>query len=449
MAQLGELHHKEYCWQNKFSVKGSSVEKLLLKQIKEIHGEVQLPGSKSISNRALLISALGLGDIALSNLLESNDVNHMFEALETLGLRLERNLDKRTASISGCGGPLPKGDYDLYLENAGTAVRSMTAAVCLSEGNYRIDGNARMRERPIKHLTDSLTLLGADIVFELDQDCPPLQITANGLKGGLTKVDGSVSSQYLTALLIAAPYAKEKVEIDIIGDLTSKPYIDMTINLMQKFGVEVENHNFQKFIINSGQQYTNPKTFFIEGDASSASYFLGAAAISGYAKVTGCGKGSIQGEAGFAEVMEKMGAKVTYGENFIEVRSTGKLKGIDIDMNTMTDTGMTLAVVAMFAEGKTAIRNIYNWRVKETERIQAVATELRKAGAHVEEGHDYIIITPPEKIVSTEIETYDDHRMAMAFSLLSLGSNGITILDPRCTKKTFPTYFDVWDSVTS
>jgi 3-phosphoshikimate 1-carboxyvinyltransferase len=424
------------------------MEKLLLKQVKRINGEISLPGSKSISNRALLMSALGSGKLTLTNLLESNDVDRMCEALQQLGLDLSRDLENRTASLTGCGGPLPNGDFDLYLENAGTAVRSMTAAVCLSEGNYRIDGNARMRERPIKHLTDALTPLGADITYEKAPDCPPLQIKANGLQGGITKVDGSVSSQYLTALLIAAPYAKEDVKVDIIGDLTSKPYIDMTINLMEKYGVHVENNNFQSFSIKAGQKYSNPETFFIEGDASTASYFLGAAAINGHAKVTGCGKNSIQGEAGFASVMEMMGAEVNYGENFIEVRSNGKLKGIDIDMNTMTDTGMTLAVVAMFAEGKTAIRNIYNWRVKETERIKAVAAELRKAGADVEEGHDFIIITPPEKIHSAEIETYDDHRMAMAFSLLSMGSDDITILDPGCTSKTFPTYFDVWNSVT-
>ena len=424
------------------------MDKLLLNKVNQINGEVNLPGSKSISNRALLMSALGTGNITLTNLLESNDVNRMCEALQKLGLDLTRDLDARTANLTGCGGPLPNGDFDLYLENAGTAVRSMTAAICLSHGKYRIDGNTRMRERPIKHLTDALIPLGADISFEMAPDCPPLNIKSKGLIGGNTKVDGSVSSQYLTALLISAPYAQNDVTIDIIGDLTSKPYIDMTINLMAKYGVEVENNNFENFFIKAGQKYVNPETFFIEGDASSASYFLGAAAINGNAKVTGCGKDSIQGEAGFASVMEKMGAEVTYGENHIEVRSTGKLQGVDIDMNNMTDTGMTLAVVAMYAEGKTAIRNIYNWRVKETERIKAVATELRKAGAEVEEGYDYIVITPPEKIQKAEIETYDDHRMAMAFSLLSMGSDEITILDPGCTSKTFPTYFSVWDSVT-
>ena len=424
------------------------MEKLLLGKKDKINGTVNLPGSKSISNRALLLAALAEGPVKLTNLLESADVNRMCEGLQTLGLDLVRDLEGRSAKLTGCGGPLPNGDFDLYLENAGTAVRSMSAAICLSQGSYRIDGNPRMRERPIKHLVDGLVPLGANIEYELNEGFPPLLIKANGLKGGCTSVDGSVSSQYLTALLMTAPYAENDVKIDIIGDLTSKPYIDMTIKLMKKFGVDVVNNDFKNFTVKAGQKYVNPECFFIEGDASSASYFLGAAAIKGQARVTGYGPDSIQGEAGFANVMGLMGAEVSYGDNSVEVKSTGRLKGIDIDMNNMTDTGMTLAVVAMFAEGKTAIRNIYNWRVKETERIKAVATELRKVGAEVEEGYDYIIITPPEKLRGAEIETYDDHRMAMAFSLLSLGSDEITILDPKCTSKTFPDYFDVWDSVT-
>ena len=424
------------------------MDKLKLAKISKINGSVELPGSKSISNRALLLSALAEGPAKLTNLLQSNDVNHMCDGLKEMGMDLVRDLDAKTATLTGCGGPLPSGDFDLYLENAGTAVRSMTAALCLGKGTYRVDGNERMRERPIKHLLDALKPLGADIKCEINEGFLPLQITADGLKGGVTAVEGGVSSQYLTALLIAAPYCEEDVKIKILGELTSKPYIDMTINLMRRFGVEVLNNNFEEFSIKAGQKYTNPETLFVEGDASTASYFLGSAALGGKVRVTGCGKNSIQGESGFASVMGEMGAKVEYGENYIEVECTGKLKGIDIDMNTMTDTGMTLAVVAMFAEGKTAIRNIYNWRVKETERIKAVATELTKAGAHVEEGHDYIIITPPEKIQKAEIETYDDHRMAMAFSLLSFGSDEITILDPSCTRKTFPNYFEVFGSVT-
>ena len=425
------------------------METLLLPQIDAVQGAVELPGSKSISNRVLLLSALAEGPVHLTNLLNSNDVNHMVAALNTLGFDVDRDLDAKTVKFTGAGGPLPAGVFDLYLENAGTAVRSMTAAVCLGKGEYRIDGNERMRERPIAHLVDALRQLGADINYEITDGCPPLNIkTPNGLKGGFCTIDGTVSSQYLTAVLIAAPYAQEDVTIEIDGILTSKPYIDMTIKLMERFGVQVQNDNFERFVVKAGQKYINPETLFIEGDASSASYFLGAAAINGHIRVTGCGKDSIQGESGFAGVMEKMGATVEYGENYIEVKSNGKLKGVDIDMNTMTDTGMTLAVVAMYAEGPTAIRNIYNWRVKETERILAVKTELIKAGATVEEGHDYIIVTPPEGgIKEATIDTYDDHRMAMAFALLSFGSDKITINDPGCTRKTFPTYFDVLGSV--
>lgn len=424
------------------------METLKLPKTLKIDGEVRLPGSKSISNRVLLLAALAEGEVTLENVLDSNDVNHMVAALEKLGYDIVRDKEDRTVKLTGAGGPLPAGNFDLYLENAGTAVRSMTAAVCLGEGEYRIDGNERMRERPIAHLVDALRELGVDVTYEMADGCPPLLIKAKGLPGGRTSIDGTVSSQYLTALLISAPYAQDDLEIVIKDTLTSIPYIEMTIRLMEKFGVTVEHDNYQVFRIKAGQKYKNPERFFIEGDASTASYFLGAAALNGKVRVYGCGKDSIQGEAGFAGVMGQMGAKVTYGENYIDVESNGKLKGIDINMNTMTDTGMTLAVVAAFAEGPTAIRDIYNWRVKETERIVAVSTELRKAGAQVEEGHDYIIVTPPENgIQPVSVHTYDDHRMAMAFSLLSFGSSEVTIEDPGCCRKTFPTYFDVFASV--
>ncbi|MDD7985910.1 3-phosphoshikimate 1-carboxyvinyltransferase [Lentisphaera marina] len=418
------------------------MEKITLPKISSIQGTVKLPGSKSISNRSLLLAALGEGKITLENILSSNDVDRMFEALQTLNIPCSRDLEELTVELQGCAGSLPDGDFNLYLENAGTAVRSMTAAICASKGNYVIDGNARMRERPISDLVEALQKLDIDISYEFNTKCPPLNIKANGIKGGLTSVNGSVSSQYITALLLASPLAENDVTINIDGDLTSKPYVDMTIGLMNKFGVEVTNDNYQTFTVPAPQKYINPSKFIVEGDAGSASYFLGAAAINGSVRVYGCGKDSIQGESGFAGVMGQMGADVTYGDNFIEVSSTGKLKGIDIDMNTMTDTGMTLAVVAMFAEGTTTIRNIANWQVKETERITAVATELKRAGATVEEGPDYLVINPPEKILNCEIETYDDHRMAMAFAILSLGTE-ITILDPLCCKKTFPNYFNV------
>ena len=420
------------------------MEEKKLSRFAKISGKFHLLGSKSINNRVLLLAALAKGTTKFFNILSSNDGDRMVEALQTLGFTLNYSKEDKTLSIEGCNGKIPKGDFDLYLENAGTAVRSLTAAVALGEGIYRINGNARMCERPIDDLVNSLRLLGVKVEYEVNDGFLPLKVYANGLKGGKTSVKGAISSQYLTALLQASVYASQDVEIDIIGELTSKPYIDMTIALMEKFGVQVVNHNYEKFVIPAKQSYVSPKEFTIEGDASSASYFLGAATISGEFTVYGCGKESIQGEAGFAKVMEKMGADVHYGDNFITVKSTGLLKGIDIDMNSMTDTGMTLAVVALFAEGKTAIRNIANWRVKETERIKAVKTELEKLGANVEEGEDYIIITPPEKIKSSvAIETYDDHRMAMAFSLVAFGTDEVVIKDPLCCSKTFPNYFDV------
>lgn len=422
------------------------MEKLLLPRLRSVAGDLLLPGSKSLSNRALLVAALGRGPIELSNCLESDDVDRMAEALQKLGVPLKRDLAARSVTLTGCGGPLPSGNFDLYLGNAGTAVRSVTAALCAGHGQYRIDGNARMRERPIKALVNALKLWGVKIGYEISSDCPPLLIDAQGLPGGRTEVDGSLSSQYITALLLAAPLCRSTAVIEVTGELVSRPYVEMTVDLMRRFGVSVDvASDWRRFVIPAGQSYVNPPHFAIEGDASSASYFLGAAAISGKVRVRGCGSDSVQGEAGFAHVMGQMGAAVEYGPDWIEVTSSPNgLIGVDVDMDTMTDTGMTLAVVACFARGRTVIRNIGNWQVKETKRITAVATELRKVGAMVEEGSDYLVIDPPAKIQNAEIFTYDDHRMAMAFSLLSLGSDGITILDPGCTRKTFPDYFDVF-----
>ena len=425
------------------------METQLLTRRKKIDGSFTLAGSKSINNRVLLLGALAKGTTHFTNVLSSNDGDIMIEGLETLGFNIQRCLQSKTLTIEGCSGKIPNGNFNLYLENAGTAVRSLTAAVALGRGIYRIDGNARMRERPIDDLVDALRLLGVKVEYENNSNCPPLNVYADGFCGGKTVVKGDVSSQYLTALLQAAPYAEKDVEIEVVGDLTSKPYIDMTIALMEKFGVKVFNENYQRFIVSSNQAYISPYNFTIEGDASSASYLLGAAAIGGEVTVYGCGRDSLQGEAGFANVMGLMGADVEYGDDYISVKSTGVLKGIDIDMNSMTDTGMTLAVVALFADGKTSIRNIANWRVKETERIKAVKTELQKLGAEVEEGDDYIVVHPPKHINSNiTIDTYDDHRMAMAFSLASFGTEGLIINDPLCCSKTFPNYFDIFEKLT-
>jgi len=328
------------------------------------------------------------------------------------------------------------------LGNAGTAIRPLTAAVTLGHGRFVLNGVQRMRERPIIDLVNGLSQLGANLRCTNGTDCPPVEVIADGLPGGITRLSGAISSQYLTAILLAAPYADKEVQIEITDKLVSVPYVEMTLRLMRSFGVSVNHENFRLFHI-PRQTYLSPGSIFVEGDASSASYFLAGAAITkGTVTVKGCGTDSLQGDARFAEVLEKMGAKVEWEPQ--QVKLTGNsLNGIDVDMNQMPDAAMTLAVAALFASGPTAIRNIYNWRVKETERLKAVSTELRKLGAEVEEGYDYLVIQPPEQIRKAEIDTYDDHRMAMAFSLAACGSSPVTINNPGCVSKTFPDYFEV------
>ena len=420
----------------------SLANKLILSPIREISGIVNLPGSKSLSNRILLLSMLAEGQTEIQNLLDSDDIRRMVEALEKLGIKFEENRAENRISVSGTAGLIPVSEATLMLGNAGTAIRPLTAAMTLGHGRFVLDGVARMRERPIIDLVDGLSQLGANLRCLNGTDCPPVEVIADGLPGGKTRLSGAISSQYLTSILLVAPYAKSEVEIEITDKLVSVPYVEMTLRLMQRFGVEVNQKNAQIFRI-PRQQYQSPGRIFVEGDASSASYFLAGAAITkGTVTVKGCGTESIQGDARFAEVLEKMGAKVEWSPQ--QVKLTGaSLNGIDVDMNQMPDAAMTLAVAALFASGPTAIRNIYNWRVKETERLQAVSTELRKLGAEVEEGYDYLVIQPPEQIRKAEIDTYDDHRMAMAFSLAACGESPMTINNPGCVSKTFPDYFEV------
>jgi 3-phosphoshikimate 1-carboxyvinyltransferase len=334
------------------------------------------------------------------------------------------------------------------LGNAGTVMRPLTAALTLGHGRYMLDGVPRMRERPIVDLVDGLQQLGAKVRLMNGPPGPPVEIQAQGLPGGTAQISGRVSSQFLSAILMAAPGAEKDVLIEIKDTLVSVPYVEMTLSLMKRFGVQVDNKNFQEFHIPAKQLYRSPGDLFVEGDASSASYFLAGAAITGGTiTVKGCGTESLQGDSKFAEVLEAMGAETQWQANAVTV--SGKtLKGVDLDMNRMPDAAMTLAVAALFAKGTTRIRNVYNWRLKETERMKAVTNELRKLGAEVEEGEDYLVINPPEMILPCEIETYDDHRMAMAFSLAACGSDPITILDPGCVSKTFPNYFEVLKSVT-
>ncbi|WP_428772807.1 3-phosphoshikimate 1-carboxyvinyltransferase [Vibrio sp.] len=419
------------------------MESLTLQPIKKVNGEVNLPGSKSVSNRALLLAALAKGTTRLTNLLDSDDIRHMLNALTQLGVTYRLSADKTECEVEGLGGAFSvQGSVELFLGNAGTAMRPLAAALCLGEGEYVLTGEPRMKERPIGHLVDALKQAGAQIEYLENEHYPPLKITGTGLSGGEVSIDGSISSQFLTAFLMSAPLAKGDITINIIGELVSKPYIDITLHIMRQFGVEVENHNYQQFVIRHGQSYLAPGDFLVEGDASSASYFLAAAAIKGgEIKVTGIGKNSIQGDIQFADALEKMGAQIEWGEDYVTARA-GELNAVDMDFNHIPDAAMTIATTALFAKGTTAIRNVYNWRVKETDRLAAMATELRKVGAEVEEGEDYIVITPPQQLIHAAIDTYDDHRMAMCFSLVALSDTPVTINDPKCTSKTFPDYFD-------
>ncbi|KAB1218972.1 3-phosphoshikimate 1-carboxyvinyltransferase, chloroplastic [Morella rubra] len=537
--------------------KPSAVPEIVLQPIKEISGSITLPGSKSLSNRILLLAALseehllkldikfppsfevasgGKGKTVVDNLLNSDDINYMLDALKTLGLHVEVEKTAKRAIVEGCGGIFPVGkdskDEKLFLGNAGTAMRPLTAAVTAAGGNSRLllckrsaapgllkstkfsgshcifcstylYGVPRMRERPIGDLVAGLKQLGADVDCFLGTNCPPVRVVGKGgLPGGknshhqypqldyknnsgnpalclvwrsdrcdseigsirpprivagkvnldVVKLSGSISSQYLTALLMASPLALGDVEIEIVDKLISVPYVEMTLKLMERFGVTVEHTgSWDRFLIRGGQKYKSPGKAYVEGDASSASYFLAGAAITGgTVTVEGCGTSSLQGDVKFAEVLEKMGANVTWTENSVTVTGPprdswrGKhLRAIDVDMNKMPDVAMTLAVVALFADGPTAIRDVASWRVKETERMVAICTELRKLGATVEEGPDYCVITPPENLSVAAIDTYDDHRMAMAFSLAACGDVPVTIKDPGCTRKTFPDYFEV------
>lgn len=415
---------------------------LTLQPIALVDGTVNLPGSKSVSNRALLLAALAKGTTRLTNLLDSDDVRHMLNALQALGVHFTLSADRTVCEVEGHGGALKaEGSLELFLGNAGTAMRPLAAALCLGSNDIVLTGEPRMKERPIGHLVDALRQGGADVEYVEQENYPPLRLKG-GFCGGEVGVDGSVSSQFLTALLMTAPLAQHDTRILIKGDLVSKPYIDITLNLMATFGVKVENEDYRAFHVRGQQQYQAPGEYLVEGDASSASYFLAAAAIKGgTVKVTGIGRNSMQGDIRFADVLEKMGASVEWGDDFIAC-TRGELNAIDLDMNHIPDAAMTIATAALFAKGTTVLRNIYNWRVKETDRLAAMATELRKVGAEVEEGHDFIRITPPAHIQFAEIGTYNDHRMAMCFSLVALSSTPVTILDPKCTAKTFPDYFE-------
>ena len=419
------------------------MDQLHLSPINMVDGTVNVPGSKSLSNRALLLAALASGETHLTNLLDSEDIHHMLNALTKLNISYRLSECKTQCWVTGNAGVFKVSKpVTLFLGNAGTAMRPLCAALACSHGEFELTGEPRMEERPIGALVDSLRQAGADIDYLKNDDYPPLSIKGHALQGGNVTVDGSVSSQFLTALLMSAPLFEQDTTIIISGDLVSKPYIDITLHTMAQFGIDVENKNYQQFVVKGQQQYQTPGDFMVEGDASSASYFLAAGAIKGgTVRVTGVGRNSIQGDIRFAEVLEQMGAKVNWQDEFIEVTSA-PLTAVDLDMNHIPDAAMTIATTALFAKGTTSIRNIYNWRVKETDRLAAMSCELRKVGAIVQEGDDFISITPPKKLIHAQIDTYNDHRVAMCFSLVALSDTAVTINDPNCTAKTFPDYFD-------
>lgn len=412
-------------------------------------GTVQLPGSKSISNRTLLLAALATGTTDIRDLLKSDDTDRMLEALASLGVSVTKT-GEQDYRVVGVAGQFPNKSADLFLGNAGTAFRPLTAALAVAGGEYHLHGVPRMHERPIGDLVDALRQVGADITYEGAEGFPPLQIKpANIAANGTIKIRGDVSSQFLTALLMALPMTGKETTIELVSELISKPYIEITLKLMAQFGVDVKREGWERFTVPAGQ-YQSPGEIFVEGDASSASYFLAAGAIGGGpVRVIGVGKNSIQGDVRFADALEEMGVTITRGDNWIEASAPSlPLKAFDRDFNHIPDAAMTLAVAALFADGPCRLTNIASWRVKETDRISAMATELRKLGAIVEEGEDWLRVTPVESLIpNAEIETYDDHRMAMCFSLATFGGVPVRILDPKCTAKTFPTYFDVFQSV--
>lgn len=406
-----------------------------------IRGQVRPPGSKSITNRALVCAALAQGESLLTGALDSEDTHVMIAGLKQLGIDVEVNDAGETLRVQGCGGKIPAKEADIFVGNSGTTIRFLTALVTLGQGKYRLDGIERMRERPIVDLVDALNQLGAKVVCDGAQGCPPVVVHADGLDGGSAEVCGDISSQFLSGLLMAAPCAKNPVTLNVVGTLVSIPYVAMTLKVMQSFGIEtIPASDYSKIEIPSVGNYT-ATNYDIEPDASAASYFWAAAAVTGgEVTVKGLSRESLQGDVAFVECLAQMGCKVHHENDSIMVIGM-PLQGIDIDMNGISDTVQTLAVVALFAEGTTRIRNVGHIRHKETDRIAAVATELRKLGADVIEHAEGLDITPGP-LRAAAIDTYNDHRMAMSFAIAGLVQPGVVIRNPGCTAKTYPRFFD-------
>jgi len=410
-----------------------------------LHATVRVPGSKSLTNRALLIACLAKGTTRLTNALFSDDSCYFAKALQTLGFELQLEEAHSEMTVTGLGGHIPSKKAELFIGNAGTAARFLSALLTLGNGEYILDGDSRMRERPIQDLIDALHQLGVEL--EAKNNCPPVEIFARGLAGGNTKIAGNISSQFLSALLMVAPYARSAIEIEVITELNSKPYVDMTIAMMQDFGVEVERQGYEHFTIQPSF-FLPRSSYSIESDASAASYFFAAPAIcGGTVRVENISRTSKQGDIEFLATLQQMGCEIQEGENLIEVAAAGTLIGVDVDMRDIPDTAQTLAVIAPFASSPTRIRGIASARVKETDRLHATCTELARLGIRVDEHEDGMTIYPCAEIRPARIQTYNDHRMAMAFSLIGLHSNGVTIENPSCVSKTFPDFFDVLDTL--
>ncbi|MCJ7435338.1 MAG: 3-phosphoshikimate 1-carboxyvinyltransferase [Anaerolineales bacterium] len=410
-----------------------------------LNATVRVPGSKSLTNRALLIASLAKGTTRLTNALFSDDSRYFAKAMQILGFDVQLDEVNHEMTVTGLGGKIPADKVELFISNAGTAARFLSAFLTLGNGEYILDGEPRMRERPIGDLVDSLTQLGAKL--ETTNNCPPVKITAAGLPGGKTTIAGDISSQFLSALLMVAPYAQNSIEVALSTELNSKPYVDMTISIMHDFGVGIQRNGYQSFRIPI-TNYESQITYSIESDASAASYFFAAPAIcGGTVRMENISRKSLQGDIGFLDVLKKMGCSISETDNCILVTGTTELRGIDMDMRDIPDTAQTLAVIAPFASSATRIRGIASARVKETDRIRATCSQLARLGVRVEEHKDGMTIYPCERFNSAVIQTYNDHRMAMAFSLIGLRIPGVTIENPSCVSKTFPNYFEVLETL--
>jgi len=431
-------------------------QQLALAPVAHAQGTVALPGSKSISNRSLLLAALAQGATTLVDVLAADDTDRMVDALTALGVALRMNAPTRACDVTGVGGGFPIHAGRLFLGNAGTAFRPLTAVLAVLGGTYELYGVPRMHERPIGDLVDALRALGCDVRYLGREGFPPLAIGPAGAAGGASvAVRGDVSSQFLSALLMALPLAQGSgaaaTTVNVMGELISRPYVEITINLMRRFGVTVTTPDFNTFVVPAGASYSSPGTLVVEGDASSASYFLAAGAIGGGpVRVTGVGRDSIQGDVAFADVLDRLGADIRFGPDWIEARTGERLRGGAIDCIAFPDAAMTLAMSALFADAPTTLTGIGSWRVKETDRIAAMATELGKLGVIVECGDDWMRVVPPsaaKPLRGATIDTYDDHRMAMCFSLATLAGVPVTINDPGCVRKTFPGYFGAFAKI--